>query len=94
LLLSTQCEERGCVEAGRRLHRDARHPWRFRSCATHLLPAVRDAAYEGLSQLLNGKEELDPGKRQYRPLVDDLIVGLVYDTEYSITTVNQNNLNE
>jgi hypothetical protein len=48
-----------------------------------------------LSQLLNGKEEPDPGKKcQYRPLVDDLIVGLVYDTEHSITTVNQNNLSE
>ena len=54
------------------------------------MPAVRDAAYESLSQLLSGKEELDPGKKwQYRPLVDELIVGLVYDTEHTITTVNQ-----
>jgi hypothetical protein len=67
----------------------------FAAARSHLMPAVRDAAYESLSQLLSGKEELDPGKKwQYRPLVDDLIVGLVYDTEHTITTVNHNKLNQ
>ena len=48
-----------------------------------------------MSQLLSGKEELDPGKKwQYRPPVDDLIVGLVDDTEHTITTVNHDKLNQ
>ena len=32
----------------------------FAAARRHLMPAVRDAAYESLSQLLSGKEELDP----------------------------------
>jgi len=70
-------------------------PKDFASAKPHLMPAVRDAAYESLSLLVSGKGERDPAfEWPSKALVGNLIVGPVYDTEHSITTVNRETLSD
>jgi len=57
----------------------------------HLLPVIRDPAYNGLFRLrllIDGKDisKLD---FVYQPLSQGLALGLAYDTEHSLTLVNQ-----
>lgn len=69
-------------------------PADYRAAKPQLMPAVRDAAYSSLSSLVGGaKKKCDPGLEWvHRPLAGDLIVGVVFDTEHNITSVNQQTL--
>lgn len=70
-------------------------PKDFSSAKRNLMPAVRDVSYDSLGRLLNAKRREDSGLEwQYKPLAGSLIVGLVYDTEHNITTVNQKTIAE
>lgn len=61
----------------------------FASAKPHLMPAVRDAAYNSLIQIQNDKQ--DTGLEwPCKTLAGELQVGLVYDSAHSITMINQN----
>jgi len=69
-------------------------PSSFADARQHLMPVVRDTAYYTLGNLLTRKDgKREPGLEWLsKPLADGLIAGLAYDTEHSITTVNQKTL--
>lgn len=69
-------------------------PSDFTSVKHSLMPVIRDASYFGLVQLMNRKEgKDDPGLEVLtRHLVGGLVVGLAYDTERNITSINRNTL--
>lgn len=70
-------------------------PANFAAARPNLMPAVRDAAYESLSELLPGRDRKDPEFMwAYKPLTGDLVVGVVYDTEHNISSLPQKNLAE
>ncbi len=71
-------------------------PADYSAAKPHLMPAVRDAAYSSLASLLGGAmKKSDSGLEWvYKPLAGDLIVGLVFDTEHNIVSVNQKTLEQ
>jgi uncharacterized protein YtpQ (UPF0354 family) len=71
-------------------------PKDFALAKPHLMPVVRDGAYESLSQLRSAKDGAkDTGLEwQTRPLAGGLIVGLAYDSQHSITTLSRGTLDE
>lgn len=68
----------------------------FATAKLGLMPVVRDAAYYGLTELLYRKNATrDPDLEvQSKPFVSGLVVGLAYDAEHSITSVNRKRLDE
>jgi hypothetical protein len=71
-------------------------PSDFATAKAALMPVVRDAAYYGLTELISRKKGIrDPDLEvQVKPLVSGLVVGLAYDSEHSITSVNRKQLEE
>jgi len=69
-------------------------PSDFASVKQSLMPVIRDASYFGLVQLMNRKDgKDDPGLQVLtKDLVGGLVVGLAYDTERNITSINRNML--
>lgn len=66
-------------------------PKDFAAARQHLMPVVRDAAYHNLTQLMQSVSGAADGGQnwQAKPLADGLIAGLAFDSEHSITSVNQ-----
>jgi uncharacterized protein YtpQ (UPF0354 family) len=69
-------------------------PSDFATAKHNLMPVIRDAAYFGLVQLMNRKNgKDDPGVEILsKDLAGGLVVGLAYDTEKNITSINRNML--
>ena len=66
-------------------------PSDFAAVKPALMPAIRDAAYFNIVRLMQQKSgKNDPGlEMMTKPLVGGLVIGLAYDTEHNITSVNQ-----
>lgn len=66
-------------------------PSKFADAKPGLMPAIRDAAYFSIMQLMQRKEgKGDPGMEVVtKPLVGGLVVALAYDTERNITSINR-----
>jgi hypothetical protein len=69
-------------------------PTDFASAKPGLMPAIRDAAYFNIMQLMQRKDgKADPGMEVVtKPLVGGLVVALAYDTERNITSINHESL--
>ena len=66
-------------------------PAEFASAKPGLMPAIRDAAYFSIMQLMDRKDGKDrPGLEVVtKPFVGGLKVALAYDTELNITSINR-----
>jgi len=66
-------------------------PSDFAAVKPGLMPAIRDAAYFNIMQLMQRKDgKEDPGMEVVtKPLVGGLVVALAYDTERNITSINR-----
>jgi hypothetical protein len=71
-------------------------PSEFASAKRSLMPVVRDASYFSMVRLMNRKNgKDDPGLEVLtKPLVVGLVVGLAYDTERNITSINRDSFEE
>ena len=71
-------------------------PKSFAAAKPNLMPVVRDAAYYSLSRLLTRKHKSDDTELEWQSekFASGLILGLAYDTEHSITSINQKQLTE
>jgi len=66
-------------------------PSDFASVKASLMPVIRDAAYFSMVQLMNRKNGKDDSGLDVaiKPLAGGLFVGLAYDTERNITSINR-----
>jgi len=71
-------------------------PRSFAAAKPNLMPVLRDAAYYSLSRLLTRKHKSDDLELEWQSekFAGGLILGLAYDTEHSITSLNQKQLIE
>jgi len=70
-------------------------PQHFARAKHHVMPVVQSATAHGLTKLMASKQREDPGlETEFNVFAGELLVGLAYDTEHSITTVNGNSLIE
>lgn len=71
-------------------------PSSFVAARPHLMPVVRDAAYYSLSRLLTRKRKSDDTELEWQSekFAGGLVLGLAYDTEHNITSVNRKQLAE
>jgi hypothetical protein len=67
-------------------------PSEFSAVKPSLMPAIRDAAYFSIIQMLQRRDGKDDRGLEVatKPLVSGLMISLAYDTERSITSINQN----
>lgn len=72
-------------------------PSNFASAKAGLMPVVRDATYYSMAELMsrsrNAKHDADM-QWQSKPFASGLLLGLAYDSEHSITSVNRKVLRE
>jgi hypothetical protein len=71
-------------------------PKNFAAAKASLMPVVRDAAYYSLSRLLTRKHKSEDTELEWQSekFASGLVLGLAYDTEHSITSINQKLLTE
>jgi hypothetical protein len=69
-------------------------PSDFAAVKSSLMPVMRDAAYFSLVQLMNRKGGSDETGRSEltKPFAGGLVVGLAYDTEHNITSIDSEHL--
>lgn len=64
----------------------------FDAAASHLMPVVRDKRYFGMSNLMLVNSGIDPSPdtaMQFRPMVGEVVIALVRDTERQMLQVTQ-----
>jgi uncharacterized protein YtpQ (UPF0354 family) len=71
-------------------------PSDFASVKPSLMPVIRDASYFSMVRLMNSKNgKDDPGVEVLvKHLAGGLVVGLAYDTELNITSINRNSFEQ
>jgi len=69
-------------------------PNSFAAAKPNLMPVVRDAAYYSLSRLLTRVHKSDDTELEWQSekFASGLVLGLAYDTEHSITSINHKQL--
>jgi hypothetical protein len=68
------------------------HSEGFDAAASHLMPVVRDKRYFGMSNLMMVNSGIDPSPgtaMQFRPMVGEVVIALVRDTERQMLQITQ-----